>query len=69
MQNNIINKELLKILACPKCKKDVYINKESTGIICKNCNLFYEIKDGIPIMLLDKAKNLKPKNLKKDEYS
>ncbi len=51
-----INKELLDILACPKCKGDIYLNDLKDGLICDNCKLLYEIKDDIPIMLIDEAK-------------
>ncbi|HEY4716216.1 MAG TPA: Trm112 family protein [bacterium] len=53
-----ISKELLEILACPKCKGDVQINKDETGLICNACKLMYEIKDNIPIMLIDEAKKI-----------
>lgn len=53
-----ISKELLDILACPKCKGDVYLNEAEDGLICDNCKLMYEIKDGIPVMLIDEAKKL-----------
>ncbi len=51
----MIDEELLKILACPKCKSDVELKENK--IICKNpnCGLKYPIKDGIPIMLIDEA--------------
>lgn len=51
-----ISDDLLEILACPKCKGDVYQNETQDGLICENCNLLYEIKDDIPIMLIDEAK-------------
>jgi len=53
-----INQELLDILACPKCKGPVYLNESQDGLICSNCKLLYEIRDGIPIMLIDEAKSL-----------
>lgn len=56
-----ISKELLDILACPKCKGDVYLNETEDGLICDNCKLMYEIKDGIPVMLIDEAKELERK--------
>ena len=51
-----ISKELLDILACPKCKGDIYLNKTEDGLICDHCKLLYEIRDDIPIMLIDEAK-------------
>jgi uncharacterized protein YbaR (Trm112 family) len=53
-----ISKELLDILACPKCKGDIYLNEAGNGLICDKCRLLYEIRDDIPIMLIDEAKPL-----------
>jgi uncharacterized protein YbaR (Trm112 family) len=51
-----ISKELLEILACPKCKGDIRLNDTGDGLICEKCKLIYEIKDDIPIMLIEEAK-------------
>ncbi len=53
-----INKELLDILACPKCKGDIKMNESESGLICDTCKLQYHIKDGIPVMLIDEAEKL-----------
>jgi len=53
-----ISKELLAILVCPKCKGDTRLNEAGDGLICDRCKLLYEIKDGIPVMLIDEAKKL-----------
>ncbi|MBN2569138.1 MAG: Trm112 family protein [Deltaproteobacteria bacterium] len=53
-----VSKELLDILACPKCKGEIYLNDTGNGLICDRCKLLYEIKDDIPIMLVDEAKKL-----------
>jgi uncharacterized protein len=50
-----ISKELLEILACPKCKGDVELNPRGDGLICHACKLMYPIKDDIPVMLIDEA--------------
>ena len=50
-----INKELLDILACPKCKGNVHLNEKEDGIVCDSCKLMYPIRDDIPIMLIDEA--------------
>jgi uncharacterized protein YbaR (Trm112 family) len=51
----MIDKELLDILACPKCKQPVKLAGEK--LICQNpqCGLRYPIRDGIPVMLIDEA--------------
>jgi uncharacterized protein YbaR (Trm112 family) len=50
-----ISKELLDILACPKCKGDIHLNQNNDGLICDSCRLMYPIKDDIPVMLIDEA--------------
>jgi len=55
-----ISQELLDILACPKCKGDIHLNEAGDGLICEKCNLLYEIRDDIPIMLIDEAKPIEP---------
>ncbi len=54
-----IKKELLDILACPKCKGEIHLNDKEDGLICDKCKLLYQIRDDIPIMLIDEAKPLK----------
>jgi uncharacterized protein YbaR (Trm112 family) len=53
-----ISKELLDILACPKCKGDIHLNPTNDGLICDACRLMYPIKDDIPVMLIDEAIHL-----------
>jgi uncharacterized protein len=53
-----ISKELLEILACPKCKGDVHLTSEQDGLACDACKLLYPIKDDIPVMLIDEAIHL-----------
>lgn len=50
-----LDERLLEILACPKCKGDITVSQDGSGLICENCRLVYPIKDDIPIMLIDEA--------------
>jgi len=50
-----ISKELLEILACPKCKGDIRLADGGDGLICDACHLMYPIKEDIPVMLIDEA--------------
>ncbi|XOB64816.1 Trm112 family protein [Deferribacteres bacterium DY0037] len=54
----MIKQELLDVLACPKCKKAVRASKDEKFIICDPCGLLYEIKEDIPVMLVDEAKQV-----------
>lgn len=50
-----LSKDLLEILACPKCKGDIRLTEKEDGLICDRCKLLYPIKDDIPVMLIDEA--------------
>jgi uncharacterized protein YbaR (Trm112 family) len=50
-----LSKELLDILACPKCKGDIFLNRTGDGLVCKACRLVYPIREDIPVMLIDEA--------------
>ena len=50
-----MNKELLEILACPKCKGELSPDNERNELRCFACRLAYRVDDGIPILLVDEA--------------
>lgn len=52
----MISKELIDILACPICKQEVILYN-TDKLVCMKCKKYYPIKDDIPIMLIDKAKD------------
>ncbi len=51
----MLSKELQDILACPKCKGDLEYDQKNEKLLCNECRLKYDIKDDIPIMLIDEA--------------
>ena len=51
----MLNKELLEILACPKCKGELDYDEKNEKLVCNTCRLKYSIKDDIPVMLIDEA--------------
>ncbi len=53
-----IDKELLDILACPKCKGEIRLSEQNDGLICDTCKLKYPIRDDIPVMLIDEAESI-----------
>ena len=53
-----IDKDLLEILACPKCKGDLRLTESGDGLICEACGLKYPIRDDIPVMLIDEAEKI-----------
>ncbi|CAG0965806.1 hypothetical protein ARNL5_01276 [Anaerolineae bacterium] len=50
-----LSPRLLEVLRCPKCKGAVEYEPGRSRLVCRACQLAYEIRDGIPIMLIDEA--------------
>ena len=50
-----LDKELLDILVCPKCKGELEYREKEDVLICHNCKLVYVVKEDIPVMLVEKA--------------
>ncbi len=53
-----MDKKLLDILACPVCKGPLLYKKDSDELICKLDRLAYPVRDDIPVMLEDEARQL-----------
>ena len=53
-----MDKKLLDILACPICKSPLIYDKDKQELICKADNLAFPIRDDIPVMLEDEAREL-----------
>jgi len=55
---------LLEILVCPVCKGPLENRKgtdrHAAELVCKGCKLGYLVKDDIPVMLEDEARQLAP---------
>lgn len=53
-----MDKKLLDILACPVCKGALVYHKDANELICKVDRLAFPIRDDIPVMLEDEAREL-----------
>ena len=53
-----MDKKLLDILVCPVCKGPLVYKKQEQELICYACRLAYPIRDDIPVMLEDEARQL-----------
>ena len=52
--------KLLEILVCPVCKGPLQWRKDAGELVCKADRLAFPVKDGIPVMLEDEARALRP---------
>ncbi|MCL5802097.1 MAG: Trm112 family protein [Gammaproteobacteria bacterium] len=55
-----MDKKLLEILVCPLCKGPLVYKKDQAELICKADRLAYPIRDDIPVMLEQEARQLTP---------
>ncbi len=53
-----MDKKLLDILACPVCKGPLIYMKQNNELICKGDRLAYPIRDDIPVMLEEEARQI-----------
>ena len=53
-----MDKRLLDVLACPVCKGQLDYLKKDSELHCRACRLAFPIRDDIPIMLEDEAREL-----------
>lgn len=61
----MISPELLEILACPDCLSPVFLDGEAIQCTKAECRRRYEVRDGIPVMLIDESKVLDPAEFQK----
>ncbi len=53
-----IDKKLLSILVCPVSKAPLEYDRDKQELVCKASGLAYPIRDGIPVMLEEEARQL-----------
>ncbi len=53
-----MDKKLLEILVCPICKGKLGYDKAENELLCSVDRLAFPIRDGIPVMLEDQARQL-----------
>jgi len=54
----MIDKKLLSILVCPVSKAPLVYDEENQELVCKASGLAYPVRDGIPVMLENEARQL-----------
>ncbi len=58
MQERQVDPKLLEILVCPVTKTRLEYDREKQELVSRAARLAYPIRDGIPIMLADEARQL-----------
>jgi uncharacterized protein YbaR (Trm112 family) len=54
-----IDESLLEILACPRCHAPLAVDQAASELVCTSdtCGLAYPVRDDIPVLLVDEARN------------
>jgi len=54
----MIDEKLLAILVCPVSKAPLVYDQQNQELVCKASGLAYPVRDGIPVMLEEEARQL-----------
>ena len=58
MSTHSVDPKLLEILVCPLTKGPLIYDADAHELISRSANLAFPIRDGIPIMLIDEARDI-----------
>ncbi len=64
----MLDKKLLAILACPICKGNLYYDQAAQELLCYADSLAFPIRDGIPVMLDNEARQLSQEEKDQRKY-
>jgi len=59
----MLDKELLEILVCPVSKAPLIWREQANELLCKASGLAYPVRDGIPVLHEDEARQLSDEEL------
>lgn len=60
-----MDNRLLEILVCPVCKGRLIYPKKAGELICRGDKLAFPVRDDIPVMLVDEAREVTTEELEK----
>jgi hypothetical protein len=69
MQNSHLDPKILEILVCPLTKVPLRYDAKSQELISDQAKLAYPIKDSVPILLVEAARDLSDPPPQKEEPS
>lgn len=51
----MLDPQLLEILVCPRCRGELVYHEDPPSLVCERDRLRFEVRDDIPILLVDEA--------------
>ena len=57
-----LSPEFLEIAACPACHSTFAVDYDTHELVCGSaqCGLAFPVRDGIPLLLIDEARQTRP---------
>ena len=55
-----VDAKLLEVLVCPQTRTPLRYDRDKRELISDAARLAYPVRDGVPIMLIDEARELSP---------
>jgi uncharacterized protein YbaR (Trm112 family) len=55
-----VDPKLLEVLVCPRTRTPLRYDRDKRELISDAARLAYPVRDGVPIMLIDEARELEP---------
>lgn len=51
-----LDQKLLDLIVCPACHGTLAVDDSASELICTGCGLAYPVRDDIPVLLVDEAR-------------
>ena len=58
MTTSQVDPKLLEVLVCPQTRTPLRYDRERQELVSERARLAYPVRDGVPIMLIDEAREL-----------
>ncbi|HEX2894147.1 MAG TPA: Trm112 family protein [Marmoricola sp.] len=55
-----LDQELLDLIVCPACHAQLAVDDAAAELVCSGCGLAYPVRDDIPVLLVDEARQTGP---------
>jgi hypothetical protein len=55
---SVTDPKLLEVLVCPQTRATLTLDRARQELVCASARIAYPVRDGVPIMLTDEAREL-----------
>lgn len=56
--DNSVSPLLLEVLICPQSRTPLRYDREKQELVCAQAHVAYPVREGVPILLIDQARDL-----------